>query len=324
MPNYTGCPCKVCQNIFKAEDDIVVCPECGTPYHRSCYTAKGTCINTELHASGMSWQEVHRSKLTDRVCPNCSHINAPDAAACSICHTPLKEDPSGEPGINVVMPDGRTMSFRPDDPCCGLSPNEEFDGETLGDIASYVKRNTLYYIPLFKRFKDTGKKISVNFPCLLFPHLYFASRKMWLMTFLTIAVLALCNIPAMLTSMLAAFTDKTLIEMYAEYGMDVPQLFGNLTAFIENNEPLIQTLDFVFYGIQLAFRVILCIFANHIYYRHTLKKVKKLRTSNVSPQMRRILLQSDGGVNFLNIFGALALYYGAVMAVMMVIMALFM
>lgn len=327
MPNYTGCPCKVCQNTFKAEDDIVVCPECGTPYHRSCYTAKGTCINTELHESGKSWHEAHRSKLLDRTCPNCHHVNAPDAGYCSICRTPLKEDdPSenGDSGINIVMPDGRTMSINPNDPCCGLSPDEKLEGERLGDVASYVRNNTLYYIPLFKRFKDMGKKLSVNLPCLLFPHLYFANRKMWKMTFLTIAVLAVCNIPAILSSMQMAFTDKNMIEMYAEYGLDVSETFAGLLAFLKSGEDVIRTLDMVFYGVQLVFRVILCIFANHLYFRHVIKKVKAIRTSGADIQMQRLLLQTGGGTNFLNMLGAIAIYYGAVMAIMMAIMMLFM
>ena len=36
MSNYTGCKCPVCQQPFTETDDIVVCPECGAPYHRAC------------------------------------------------------------------------------------------------------------------------------------------------------------------------------------------------------------------------------------------------------------------------------------------------
>ena len=34
MIDYTGIPCPVCHKEFTPEDDIVVCPECGAPYHR--------------------------------------------------------------------------------------------------------------------------------------------------------------------------------------------------------------------------------------------------------------------------------------------------
>ena len=39
MNEYLGCECSVCRKPFAAGDDIVVCPECGTPYHRACYEA---------------------------------------------------------------------------------------------------------------------------------------------------------------------------------------------------------------------------------------------------------------------------------------------
>ena len=55
MATYTGAKCKVCQEPFKDGDDIVVCPDCGTPYHRECYKKAGKCINDELHESGGSW-----------------------------------------------------------------------------------------------------------------------------------------------------------------------------------------------------------------------------------------------------------------------------
>lgn len=37
MTRYTGNHCPVCEQAFTDEDDIVVCPDCGTPYHRACW-----------------------------------------------------------------------------------------------------------------------------------------------------------------------------------------------------------------------------------------------------------------------------------------------
>ena len=34
---YSGLCCPVCKVKFKDDDDIVVCPACGAPHHRSCY-----------------------------------------------------------------------------------------------------------------------------------------------------------------------------------------------------------------------------------------------------------------------------------------------
>lgn len=314
MPNYTGCQCLVCQNTFQKDDDVVVCPDCGTPYHRSCYNAKGHCINTALHENGGSWQDLHRGKLEERECPNCHHINASDAVYCSVCHAPLRRTAQqndgtqdGVPHINIMLSDGSTMSINPNDPCCGLDPEEDLDGQRLGDMAQFVGSNTLYYIPFFKRFKDTKKKVSVNLPCLLFPHLYFANRKMWLVTFLTILVMALCNIPSMLTAMHTLFQDEEQMEIYMEYGMDIQAMYPELIEMLETHENLLRTLDMVGYGLTLAIRLLLCVFANWLYYRHALKRVKRIRSSGAPPSVQAMLLRSDGGTNIWNIFGAAAL-----------------
>ena len=37
MPKYYGCPCEGCAKPLTLKDDIVVCPDCGAPYHRDCY-----------------------------------------------------------------------------------------------------------------------------------------------------------------------------------------------------------------------------------------------------------------------------------------------
>ena len=45
MPKYYGCPCEGCGKPLTLQDDIVVCPDCGAPYHRVCYEKLGQCIH---------------------------------------------------------------------------------------------------------------------------------------------------------------------------------------------------------------------------------------------------------------------------------------
>ena len=35
MMDYKGCKCASCHKVLKEGDDIVICPECGAPYHLS-------------------------------------------------------------------------------------------------------------------------------------------------------------------------------------------------------------------------------------------------------------------------------------------------
>ncbi len=320
MGKYTGCHCTICQNTFREEDDIVVCPDCGTPYHRSCYASVGHCTNNVLHESGISWQAAqtaHRRKIGGRECPRCHYMNMPDAAECASCRQPLgiaAPGTDGNPAVTFAMPDGRQLLINPADPCCGMPQDEEFEGEKLGDIARYVGTNTLYYIPLFKRFKETGKKLSLNFPCLFFPHLYLAYRRMWLPAILVMIVGALLNIPSMLASVLTMLTTEEFMESmqaaYSAYGMDIEAVFADMLTLLQPYETLIMNMDMVFYGIMLAGRTILGIFANWIYYRHVLKSVRRLRNRVESPHVAAALMQSEGGTSAWSILGALVLNYG--------------
>ena len=68
MNNYVGCVCSVCNKPFAAGDDIVVCPECGTPYHRACYQAAGGCVHEAQHAEGYAWQPPpQHAQQVDRI-----------------------------------------------------------------------------------------------------------------------------------------------------------------------------------------------------------------------------------------------------------------
>ena len=57
MPLLDNAFCPVCNRKFEEGDDVVYCPECGTPHHRDCYKAVGHCVNRGLHASGYSYYD---------------------------------------------------------------------------------------------------------------------------------------------------------------------------------------------------------------------------------------------------------------------------
>ena len=44
MMDLSGIPCPVGGKPFTKDDDIVVCPVCGAPYHRACYQEAGHCV----------------------------------------------------------------------------------------------------------------------------------------------------------------------------------------------------------------------------------------------------------------------------------------
>ena len=84
MMDYKGCKCASCHKVLKEGDDIVICPECGAPYHRECYAAEGRCVFSAKH--GKDFEYVPPEAKPDvnangPICPVCHAQNPPNGAA---------------------------------------------------------------------------------------------------------------------------------------------------------------------------------------------------------------------------------------------------
>ena len=172
MGIHTGEKCIVCGQVFTDADDVVVCPECGTPYHRACWQKNGACINLPLHESGKSWESTKPREETrnTKICPDCGTGNPEDATHCSHCGKPFlrpEEQQEVTPTLREQLQQAAERMGNAD-PTCGLNEEQKLDGERLEDVANFVEQNNLYYLPKFLRFSKGGR-ISLNFPCLLFP-----------------------------------------------------------------------------------------------------------------------------------------------------------
>lgn len=106
---FKGCSCVGCNNIFEENDDAVVCPVCGSPHHRSCWTEQGKCANSDLHKDGFIWaypEELKKEEAPVKeapietnlrfkngenavVCPHCQTLNYGNDALCLKCQKPL-------------------------------------------------------------------------------------------------------------------------------------------------------------------------------------------------------------------------------------------
>jgi hypothetical protein len=278
MDEFKGSKCIVCGNVFTDNDDIVVCPDCGTPYHRACYKSVGNCINHELHENGGSWKpDISANEQTESNthCSRCGKDNPPSALFCESCGYPLNSiimevdaptdnDEPGEPQDNFVM---YPHLINYTDPCCGLNPNEEFDGVKLSEIADYVDKNTHYYIPIFKNFKTFGKNISWNLAALVFPELYFAYRKMVPAAFGALILRLILTIPS-------------LIMAYSQVNA------GDLSEFAKtfNTESsAFSMFAFIFMIADYARMWIFSTNANGMYYKKVIRGIKHEKSMLTAP-----------------------------------------
>ena len=298
--NFTGVECAACGKVFDEEDDIVVCPECGTPHHRSCYLAENKCANAHLHAEGFIWERtvpepeptVNTEEKHAHLCAYCGQENQPGEIFCARCGNRLEED--DENGEMFREWNGADVQDIFSDPYLGFDPKEDMGGASLEEVTDFIGSNRIYYLPLFKRMKESGTKISFNLMCFFLAPFHFASRRMWLWAVLSALVLVLLGLPAALSFIVSD-------SVNAGY-----QVFpAKLTDFIYNNRDTLNLLVNVCSIIELIIRTALCLFGNWLYFRHALRSIRQLKKAGLASKSN---VAAIGGFKPLNILLMLVIF----------------
>ncbi len=313
---YENQSCPVCKRAFEEGDDIVYCPDCGTPHHRECYNLVGHCVNQGLHKANYSYYEEHKPQKGE------------PAAAESPENGGKTESASGAP--NPFFP-----------PMGGAMPNFDFtknpydneqttiDGESLGDVAAAVRSNAPRFVNLFKRMEQTKKSASWNWGAFIFGAYYLFFRKMYKQAITLFCVnITLSSLLSLLTARLAPKTLEAMSEM-AELIAG-----GDTGALMRGAESIRAIVDYstftmlttVFTLLTLAIRVCVGIFADKMYKGTVTDIIKKTNEQlnegaafsvpalsaqedsiNLSQeQMRRLYLSKRGGVT---IWAPVAAYF---------------
>lgn len=304
MSNFTGAECKICKENFKDSDDVVVCPQCGTPYHRECYAKEGKCINGRLHEENKSWsQEMQESgEAQQKKCAACNAVNKPHALICESCGASLVDNLNFSDDNNRNFNSQNNFNgfaFNPGDKYCGFDPDETLDGDVkISEAADFIGTNVPYYLMLFKRMKETGRKISVNFICLVLPNFYFAHRKMWLEAVLTTVLLGILCIPQIIYSMV--LMEDSIVQM------GLPTDILNAIDIQSRSFQLLYSI--ASYGSLIVY-VLAFLFANRLYYRHMQKKISAVKKQYSSDTEVSQKIISAGGTSVLGILAAFILQF---------------
>ena len=311
MTRYTGNHCPVCEQAFTDTDDIVVCPDCGTPYHRDCWKKVGACMHRSEHAAGFEWQpEIGPEAVKvahEATCPNCGTRNTPGAARCSHCGCPLPRseadsadaakpeeqvpiyardpsavnNPSAAPGphIETYSADREGGIYRRE-----IGPEDTIDGIKAKDWAAYVGRSPMYYLMQFFRMSITNRKAAVCLSAFLFGPAYLFYRKMWKEGLLTAILTIVLSIP-------------TFIEIISVFN---PSLLGAM--------PLgwLPVAVNVCAVASWALNIILGLFAVSWYRREAKKNIDRIYADYPDGEARTDALLQKGGTNLL----AALLYFG--------------
>lgn len=321
--DYIGNKCPVCNNYFHANDDIVVCPECGTPHHRECYESLSHCAKEDLHAEGYDFAKENEPQEDESIiCKRCGHKNEKDAFFCNKCALPLNQDTAQNPFSSTQGNFGQTppytqqtsqnsqgmpfsMPFDPFDPLSGVPSDFDMGNSvTAGEMSKYVKQNTPYFIRVFSNIKNFTKS-KFNFSAAIFTGIYLLYRKMYkigaVITAIQLAILSFSvYIDYYVLSSSEFTTIMNKINNLAATGLNsqatltkFTELMNSLTGY----QIFVLYLPMIFNIIQIVLMVVIGCCANRMYYNHCLKQIGKIKEKSTDKQQSDTLLQTKGGVN---------------------------
>ncbi len=324
MANFENQCCPVCAKPFEADDDIVVCPVCGTPCHRACYKEKGQCPNAALHGTGFIYGEssphfeedetevkVGSEDLKPEAEPN---ITDDGYITCEKCGAKLRRGTMFCTQCGARQNSSVNGNTPPDPRLIVPSPDVKYekstamiDDITAEDAAAVVGRRCEKFIPKFLR----NKKVNWNWSAFIFGGYYFFYRKMNIEGILTLVldlivellsmVLFAGNLEALNTLMQGISSEATSEEIMALY---------QSSEFLEAAEEAMPLYIAMFAGL-LVIHILCGMFADSLYRRSVVNKVKKVdsrletdesvmevEAQRVSTgDLRRMYLARRGGTN---------------------------
>ena len=285
---YTGANCPVCGQKFTDQDDVVVCPDCGTPYHRACYKEKGRCIMDELHESGKEWVNPNQpepvKKATIVQCPACGEPNPAEEPMCDKCGFPLdqkmyqrqQEDPRQAAYDSLEHP---------------LGPDDHIHKISVRDLIAFVQKNAQHYIRLFTLASQNFGATALSWSALFFGPFFYFYRKMYKEGLLYLIIDLASYLPSFAVVyhlMPQALADSTLLYTmnFNTSGMETLLTIANIASYI----------PFILH-IYCAFT------ANQKYYNHTMSTISRLQKqfSADRHEFERQVVKC-GGVNPLAVF----------------------
>ena len=278
MMFFEGLSCPVCQKPFVETDDVVACPKCGLPHHRSCWKIENHCQLEDLHDTDVQWsrdkQKAENTKghippdgepANAQVCPHCYTRNAEFAEFCSHCGREMKVQQWQSP----PSPANEYRPFRAYPPVENYSPQEKIGDCTAGELAAMVGNNTTYYMPRFRKIAQNGNA-GWNWAAFLMGSYWLIYRKQYVLGFFMLALELIMNLASAILS---------YPVNYATTEAEVYQMAEQM-----RNSPMFMPL-FVLMTILFVVRILLGLRGTELYLSGCSRKIRKAKSkvSDLSP-----------------------------------------
>lgn len=289
--------CPVCHKNIQQGEDTVVCPDCGTPYHRACWQQTGHCVYSDKHGTGFEYkapqaqptqaaspgntQQAAEGAATV-VCPRCHAQNSARNIFCERCGNALHGQPSQPNNANNSRPYGG-MPYYTNNDTNGPTPpygfavdlNGEIDGISKKDWNTFIGTSQAAYLPRLIQQETRNTKLGGFFSAFFVPQYYFAYRKMWGWAGLLTVLSVLQSLPSLFMLMLSSG--------HTVFGLTVDTLYS---------------LNNVTYILGWAIRIACGVFSLWLYRQHAGKKIKALRIKYPEENTYQAELQKNGGTSW--------------------------
>lgn len=294
--------CPVCEETFKESDEIVVCPECGTPHHRNCYKSLGECKNASLHNEGFSFKSVEPEQEKIDILIDDEIKNTKDIVNVVNVEFNGDESKNNENLRSTIEELFKNIN--------GKSTDQVLINNTPSSYyEAAIGKNQNYYMPRFLIMEGTQKKHLVNICAFVFPFAWAIYRKMY-----KLALLVFCIYIALLSVTIAPIlTNEEYIEAMNKCYMEDPTFYekvllydaGQSVTFTKTQSEFIEiskniTISPVIaYGtlfVSIAMKILLGIFATRLYKEKLTKNIEKAKKLSLEESQLKSYLKSKYGV----------------------------
>ena len=302
MPKYYGCPCEGCGKPLTLQDDIVVCPDCGAPYHRTCYEKMGLCIHAPAHGAGYEWKFPYQDAQL-RTCPACGERTLRSESVCRCCGAALPPETEADEQLNdrKAAQDEQHGGFDYErfyrqyeqqtmDPLhrnlqAAFGKDELIDGIPSSDWMTYIGTAAPAYLNDYSRMQLQHTKISMCFSALVFGPFYFFYRKAWKPAFAFLAAELVLALPTFID--LLQITDSSLAP-----GLSTSTLL---------------TLSRVCSVLSFLLMIVRGLYGKWLYRQSAAEKIRRIRAEFPDAAQRKAVLCAQGGTSWAAVLGCLVL-----------------
>lgn len=316
---YEGYSCPSCHQTFSENDDIVACPQCGLPHHRSCWLKEGHCHLHHLHNTDDQWsrdkatanpplhheqpsRESVKENLPYQICSCCHTQNPEFAEFCKHCGSPLNSEQCWQSGAKKNTPYSEYQPIRNTwYSTQNVDPNETIDEVKAEDLSAVVGTKTDYYLPRFRRMSRNSSSASWNWAAFFFGPLWLLYRKMY---GLGVVIMIL----ELLQTVVTEIAYKA-IGFSATEGMTYADRYALIeSALTEPSNRYFLLSIWLFSLIAMAISIVLGVLGNRLYHDHCQKTISRARSK--TPDLTAGELSSIGGTSIaITIIGYIAQYF---------------